>query len=476
MGRIAKNYIYNLAYQIFILIVPLATAPYLTRVLGANNMGTYSYINSYASIISTLSLLGIYNYGVRQLAYIRDNRKRFNAAFWEIIILRIILAVIGTLTYFSLANKSYKGLLILYYPWIIASYIDLSWVFVAVEDMKPTVLKNFLAKIISVVGIFIFVKTRNDVWIYILLLSASTLLANISLFPQLKKYIGKPKVKLLNLKNHITGTILLFLPQVASLLYLQIDKIMIEGMTGALNEISFYDQAEKIVKIPMTFITVASTVMLPRLANEFSKGNRKTIEKYIINISNYTLAFSFPMAVGIMAIAKQFVPWYLGTEYIPTATAIIIIAPLIISNTLAGISGSQYFVATNKMKIVIFSNVVAAILNILLNAVLIPKYGYIGAAMASVISSYSIVIMQYIRLNKDIKISKILKNMPRYFANSVVMAGVIFLCTYKAPEKIYVTFIQILIGFVVYLTLMILEKDSIIVEVKKKIKEKRRAL
>lgn len=462
MSRLIRNYLYNIIYQVFIMIVPLITAPYLTRVLGATNMGTYSYINSYATIISTMSLLGIYNYGVRQLAYVRDDKAEFNRTFWEINILRLVLAILGSTCYFVLAKQEYKHYLVLYFPWLIANYIDLSWLFVAVEDMGPAVLKNFVAKLISVVGIFVLVRERDQVWVYISLLSVSTLVANISLLPQVKKYVSRPKIDINNMKKHISGTVLLFLPQIANLLYMQIDKIMMEGLTGNLDQISFYDQAEKIVKIPMTFITVMSTVMMPRMANEFSRGNNERIKSYMTSISQLSLALAIPMIVGIASIAQKFIPWYLGSEYTPTATAMIIMAPIILSNALSGISSSQYFVAINKMNIVIWSNIIAAILNVVVNALLIPRYGYIGAAIASVLASYTIVVMQYIRLHRDISVFTLLTSLPRYLVNAIIMGIVIYLVSKNIEISPATTFLQIAVGIIVYMAMLILEKDSLV--------------
>lgn len=465
MGKIVNNFIYNIVYQIFILIVPIITAPYLTRVLGATNLGTYSYISSYASIISNLTLLGIYNYGVRQLAYTRDDKIKFNSNFWDIIILRVGMTLIGSIFYFLLSNVEFKYYILIYFPWLLAGYADLSWVFVAVEDMKWCVLKNFMAKIITVVGIFVWVRTSEDTWKYIALLSFSTLFANLSLLPQIKKYIGLPQINFKNLKQHLKGTIILFLPSMASLIYLQIDKIMIEAITGAMDEISFYDQAEKIVKIPMTFITVLSTVMMPRMANEFAKGHTQKIKAYMSKIGSFSLAISLPMIVGLMSVSKQFIPWYLGNDYTPTAIAIIIIAPMILSNALAGISGSQYFVATNQLNVVIWSNVSAAILNILANAILIPRYGYIGSAIASIFASYKIVVIQYVRLSKEIEIKELLHDFPRYLVTASMMGAVIFILTRHMPASALTTFTQIIIGLLTYGILLLLEKDTFLKDV-----------
>lgn len=465
MGKIAKNYLYNIAYQIFILIVPLLTAPYLTRTLGATNMGTYSYISSYASIISTLSLLGIYNYGVRQLAYIRDDEVEFNRTFWEINLLRFMLAIGGTICYFAISKNKYSDMILLYYPWMLAGYIDLSWLFVAVEDMGPAVMKNFIAKLLSVIAIFIFIKSKNQLWIYILILSVSSLIANVSLFPQVIKYVSRPQFDIKSLKKHLAGTIVLFLPQIASLLYMQIDKVMLESITGNLEQISFYDQAEKIVKIPMTFITVISTIMMPRIANEYSRGDSQKIELYLTTISRLSLALALPMIFGMISIARQFIPWYLGAEYQPTAVAIVIISPIILSNAMMGISGSQYFIATNKVKIVIWSNLIGAMLNILANILLIPNYSFMGSAVASVMATYSIVIIQYFKLNKEIKVVRLLRSFPKYFVNSLTMAICVYFITCKMPIAPLTTLIQIVIGGGIYIILLFIERDLLLMGV-----------
>lgn len=460
MDKFIKNYFYNVIYQLFILIIPLITVPYLSRILGASKLGIYSYINSFSSIVSTISLLGIYNYGSRQIAYVRDDKNEQTFVFWEIVVLRIIFCIIGSFIYFITIKNSYYLYFVLYYPWMLSNYLDFSWFFVGQENMKITVIKNFIAKIIGVVGIFIFVKDKNDLDIYILLLSLSSLIANILIIPQLKGYIGNFKLRKNEMLKHLRGSILLFLPQIASLLYLQVDKVMIEIITSATDQLSFYDQAEKIVKIPMTLVTVISTVMMPRLANEFKKGNTQKIESYIIEGGIISLLLCIPMTFGIALIANKFVPWYLGKEYLPTITALIVICPIIISNTLTGISGSQYFVATNKNNILIKSNIIGAITNLVVNIICIPFLGYIGAAIGTVVASYIIVFYQFYYLNKCIKIKQLLIKSYKYLIYSIIMISFTYFLTIKMPFKPTTTILQIIIGIIIYIGQLVIFKDK----------------
>lgn len=463
MNRIIKNYIYNFAYQIFILLVPLVTAPYLARVLGAVNLGIYTYINSSTSIISTVCLLGIYTYGNRQTAYLRMDQDAVNQNFWELMLTRFFLGVIGTISFLIYGSISnYFEYFLLYLPYLLAFFIDTSWLFVGMEDMKPAVFKNFLAKLFGVICIFSFVKKPEDIWKYIFILAISTFLANLLVCSQLRKYIKTPVFSLNNVPKHIKESLGLFLPQVASLIYLQMDKVMLEWLTGETAQISFYNQAENIVTIPMTLITVLSTVMMPRLAAEFKTGDKHKIEG-LLNITGlFSMFLAFPMMFGIASIADKLIPWYLGSEFSPTIYAIIMLSPLIVLNTLSGLSGSQYFTATNQIGILMKAYFTAAICNIVMNAVLIPNYGYVGAAAATLSSSLVSVVVQYIYFCRQINLRKIMIPSTKYFLYSVAMAAIIRLITADLPPKVSTTCLQVLIGIIVYMIMLIVTKDQIL--------------
>lgn len=470
MSKIVRNYIYNAAYQILVLLVPIITAPYLSRTLGASNLGIYSFVNSSGSIITSLSLLGIYAYGNRQTAYVRDNRDELTRTFWELMFTRLILGVIGTTIYvvYILFNRNFSFYFLIYYPFILAQFIDCSWVYVGLEDMRPAVMKNFVSKVANVIGIFLFVRKKEDVWIYILLLAMTALLSNMSIYFQLPKYIDRRKgghrELLTNMLHHIKGSVFLFLPQAALLLYLQIDKIMIKWLTGTTSQVSFYDQAEKIIYIPLTLITVMSTVMMPRIANEFKKNNRQVIQALLTKAGKVTLFMAFPLMAGLFTVSRQFIPWYLGDEFISSAYAMMILAPIVVFNSLSGISGVQYFTATNQINALMKSNGSAVITNIIINLILIPKYGYLGAAVATVFSSLILVWIQYYILNRQMNIKTLLKPGFRYFTVSAVMVAAIYIPTRKMAAHPVTTLLQVMIGASVYFLILFCVKDDTIIE------------
>lgn len=462
MGKIVKNYIYNVIYQLFVMLVPLVTAPYLARILGAEGVGTYSYVYSTTAILCSFVMLGIYNYGNRQIAYVRDDPKKLNQIFWQIMSARFVIAIVGTVIYFFIVfmGGRYTNLFLLYYTYMLAYFVDCTWLYIGVEDMKWAVIKNTITKVISIVGIFVLVKEESDLPLYVFIQGASILVSNLLAYSQLGRYVRKPKFDFSNIEKDIFNSALLFLPSIATTIYTQCDKVMLELLTGATEQVAFYDYAEKIVTIPLTFITVLSTVMMPRIANEFKKGNSENISCLLNRAAQFSMFIAFPMVLGLVSVADKLVPWYLGNDFLPSIYAIILVSPIIISNTLTGISGNQYFTATNQIKILVISQFVAAIGNILINMLLIPQYGFFGAAISTLITSFSCAIVQYFFLLKQVKLPGIFINAFKYLFISVGMFVVIRLITDGMPATPFTNIFQIGIGMIFYMSVCLIIRDK----------------
>lgn len=192
--RVVRNYLYNAFYQIFILLVPLITTPYLSRVLGPVGIGINAYTNSIIQYFILFGSIGINLYGNRQIAFVREDRKELTKTFYEIFFLRILTIFVALLAFmfFLLSTNQYHVYYLAQSVSIIAAAFDISWFFMGVENFAVTVLRNFVVKIVTLISIFSFVKSEADLWLYILILSLSLLLGNLTLFPNLKKYIDRP--------------------------------------------------------------------------------------------------------------------------------------------------------------------------------------------------------------------------------------------------------------------------------------------
>lgn len=310
-----KNYVYNLIYQLLIIILPLITTPYLSRVLGADGVGIYSYTLSITTYFVLFGSLGVAMYGQREIAYIRDEEEKKTQTFWEILFLRFITMLISLILFvFIFANgKSdynlyYKILIIE----IIANSLDISWFFQGLEEFKKTITRNIIVKIIGVICIFLFIKQAEHLWLYILIYVLSNLLGNLSLWPYLPKHLTKIRFKNLNIKKHIIPTITLFIPQIAMQVYLVLDKTMLGNILGDMSEVGNYEQSQKIIKTALTVVTALGTVVAPRIANVISNNNNKEVESYLENSFRFVWLLGFPIMMGLIAISRTLVPWFLG--------------------------------------------------------------------------------------------------------------------------------------------------------------------
>lgn len=472
MGKITKNYIYNLLFQLLILALPLILSPYLVRVLGADQLGIYSFVTSTANIIVTVGLLGTYNYGCRQIAYTRDITEDSNTAYNQILTIRILLGIALTIIYGIVCwvESEYSLYFLLYYSWVLSMIIDPSWFFVGQEDMKATAIKNSAVRLITVALIFLFVKRENDLTAYVAIMGFSALICNVLLFLQVKKYKVSYHFSLEKVSYHLKGSLSLFWPQVATLMYLQVDKIMLKYLTSDISQVSFYDYGEKIVTIPLTLITTLSTVMMPRIANEYANNNTTGMRELLIKAGKFSMMLAMPMMFGMAICANKLIPWYLGAAYAPSIMVIILVSPIIVTNSLSGISGNQYFVATDQTNLLLKAYVSAAILNILINAILIPKYGCNGAAIATVIAAIASVLIQYYYMHKQLNIGVFIGFSLKYFLYAFFMGIGVLLVGIKLPAKPMTSVIQILVGLAIYSFILLITKDKNLIFVLQKFK------
>ena len=460
--KLIKNYLYNVLYQLLVIAAPIATAPYLARVLGTEAMGEYSYVSTVASIIGTIGLLGLYNYGVRQIAYAHNSKIDTDYVFWEIIAIRLVALLPGLATFLIIgAISQSKCSFLAYSSWLIAMYLDASWLCVGKEDMKPVVCKNAFAKIVTIAGIFLLVHESGDVWKYLALIGASTFLANASVWVLLKSYVGSPKARVTMLPTRIKSAFWFFLPQVTSMIYLQVDKVMIRWIAGT-SQVAYYDQAEKIINIPLAFITVMSTVLMPRIAMELSDKHKREADNLIAKALHISLFFAIPMMFGIAGIAGSFIPWYLGGGFLPVVSGIYYICPIIIFNSIAGVLGSQYLTASNQMRLLTKAYGIAAIVNVAANASLIPIAGFKGAAIATQLSSLVSISIQFYYVSKQIDISVPKGNLVKYTCTAAGMFAVVHLIGLHLGAGFFTTLVQIITGGTIYFVVMLLTKEPLL--------------
>ncbi len=468
---IAKNYIYNLIYQFLTMIVPLITTPYLSRVLGADSIGIYSYTLSIATYFILFGSLGVVMYGQREIAYVQDDKPKRSQTFYELVLMRFLTLGISMLIfYITFAshgeyNLYYKILLLE----ILANALDISWFFQGLEDFKKTVIRHIIVKSISVIAIFTFVKTPNDLVIYFLIYVLSTLLGNMSLWLYLPKYIDKINIHKLNIKKHIKPTISLFIPQIAMQVYTVLDKTMIGAILKDMSEVGNYEQSQKIVKVALAIVTSLGTVLATRIANTYANNDKETIIKYLEKAFHIVWLLGIPIMFGIMAISSKFVPWFLGNDFEKSKLLLVVGAPLVIAIGLNNVSGIQYLIPTKKQSIYTKSVIAGAIFNLTFNIIFIPILKSIGAIIASVMAEFIILLVQLYYIRKDFSLKIVYNNSKKCIISGILMFLIVFLVGYFMPANILTTIVQIFIGILIYFGILFILKEELFYDIINKI-------
>ena len=460
---ITKNYLYNLAYQILVMILPIITTPYISRVLGAENIGIYSYTLSISTFFILFGSLGIALYGQREIAYLQNDKKKYSNTFWEILILRCITMTISIIIFyftFAIGNNNYN----LYYKILILELIgnmlDISWFFQGLEEFKKTVLRNTIVKLIALFLTFTLIKTKNDLPIYFVIYVLSVLLGNLSLWLYLPKYLSKVKFTELKIFRHLKPTIALFIPQIAIQVYTLLDRTMIGTIIADKSEVGYYEQSQKIVKTTLTIITSLGTVMLPRFASTFAEGNNEKINEYMKNSFELVFMLAFPLIFGLISVSDAFVPFFFGEGYDKVIVLIKVICPIILLIGLSNVIGMQYLLPTKKQKEYTLSVLYGAIVNFIFNSLLIPKYGAIGASIGTVIAETTVTGTQIIYTRKDFDYKKILKYTKNYIIASVIMFICLLITRHFIANNVISVIAQVLVGMIVYALILVIMKDE----------------
>ena len=459
---IAKNYIYNLIYQMLTILLPFITTPYISRVLGATNIGIYGYTYSIITYFVLLGSLGIALYGQREIAYVQNNKKELTNKFWEIEIIKLISMAISSIIYIFVfcINGDYTIYYRIFLLYMFSYALDIIWFFQGVEEFGKIVFRNIVIKLLSIVCIFIFIKTQADLWKYILIYVGGELLGNLSLWLYMPKYINKPNLKELEMKKHIKPVIMLCFPQIATQIYTVLDKTMIGNITKDMDAVGFYEQAQKIMRSALVIITSYGTVIASRVANIYKTQDKSKIKEHIETSFRYVFFIGIPMVLGIIAVAPKFVPWFYGEGYEEVIPLLATMSILLVVIGISNVSGTQYLIPINKQNIYTISIVIGCVVNVIFNFILINLYGAIGAVIASIIAELSISAIQIYIIRKEINFLKVLKSSLKYFISGVIM----FLITYgiqlKLDVSIFNSAIEIIIGIAVYMMILVLLKDK----------------
>lgn len=412
-------------YEVLLLIVPLLLTPYLSRVIGSFGIGVYSYAFSITSYFIIVIQLGIKLYGRREIAKINDNKDKCSSVFFSIFSLEFILFSITSIAYFlfvclyetdTILNQAF---FILYIE-IIASLLDINWFFYGIEKFDIILIRNGIVRIAQLFLILIFVTGKDDVLIYILIMSLCNLAGVISMWVKINKFVCFKKEYLKNCFIHFFPMVQLFIPVLSTQLYSVVDRTII-GFYLDMNNVGFYENAYKIAKVPVVIITALGSVMLPRITKLIADGEISEASRYLRKSLSLTMFVTCAISFGLCSVSSSLIPIYLGDGFSESIILLEIMSFMLVFIGWGNVLRTQYMLPKGYDMLYTKSVVYASIINILLSILLIKYFSVIGVALSALIGEVIICIYSTIKLRKELDISTYIYDSIVYFVAGIFM-------------------------------------------------------
>lgn len=458
MRKTFLNILYNAVYQIFIVLVPLITVPYLSRVLGPKTYGIYSSVNNTVQFLMIFCILSVSYVGMRTISRTRTygTPQELTNAFWGLWYFQGIAGIITILVTVFVAtvfHVQYWFYILLMVPYLISAQVDISWFFQGLADFGRVVLKNTAVKLVSVVLILLWVKSPADLWKYLLIMSVSTMLGSFVFWFDIWRYVGKPIAHFYKFKQTAIAIGTLMIPQIATQIYTSLDKPILGWFSNS-TQVSFYDNSQRISNMILGVITSISLVIMPKMASEGKKAQKIVMKKSL----EATVMLGTLFAVIIMANTKQFVPFFFGNKYVPMTPLMFWFTLTIIMIPTGGVFANQFALANQRDKDYAVPVVIGAILEIVLSYLLDRPYGAGGAMIAILITEAVVLILRLWVVRDGYEFSYVFHDVPKYLLIAVLTLAIGMFMPNIIPSAFFDMAFKSIVMLIIYLTLMFLFK------------------
>lgn len=447
-----KNTLYNMVYRLFSMLLPLVTAPYLSRVVGTEGVGLYGYAWAISYTFGLIGLLGLENYGPRAIAQAKDDRAALNRTFsgvWQMQLLVAGLTLLVWCGYAAFVADAEKQLALAFTLSSISCLVNVDWCLMGLDQFKPIALRNTAAKLLAAAAVFIFVKGPEDLWIYAFAWSLSTLLGCVSCFLSLRGQVTFTPVPWKEALRHLKPCAILSISVIAVSVYRQMDKVMI-GALADMHHAGLYENAEKIILCLAGFISAIGTVMLPKISHMTARGLMDEVKKHIDASMELVMCMVCALAFGLAAVSMEFAQLFYGPDFAGSGVLMCMLALTLPAIGFANVIRTQWVLPQKRDHIFIKSVLAGAAINVLLNALLIPDYGSVGAVVATVAAEFTVPVTQFVFLRRELPYLRFLRYAALYSAFGAIMAFAVRLVALSVPSGWGWLALQVIVGAAVY--------------------------
>jgi len=467
---IRVNYIYNLVNTITNTLFPLITFPYVTHIMGAEGFGRVNFLNSIISYIIMLAGLGIPLYAIREIARVRNNPKILNQTTAEILVLHTILTLVGyviVLLLCFIVPKIYQDayLFLLLSSSLVFTTIGCEWFYQGIEDFKYVTIRAVIVRVICIILLFIFVKSKDDIMLYGLYCVLGTVGNNLLNFLHLKKYINRKYIDIKNFNpiRHLKSVSMVFILIVVSTVYISLNTVLL-GFLKNSTAVGYYTAGIKIFTILFGIINSLTSILIPHFSNLIALKKEEEFRIIVQKVYNFVIAISFPLTIGLIFVSPYAIILLCGEDFRFAILVSQITAPMLFIVGLSNVFGMQILYPLGKINIIIKSVIIASVVDILTIIILSPRLSHVAAALGYLLAEITATLFEYLMGKKYIPIMFFNKGVSNYIIASIIMAVVLYFVTKIESTNLFMTISILSAGLISYLLSLLILKDSLLKE------------
>lgn len=476
---VKTNFIFNLAIQILTYLIPLITAPYLSRILTPTGIGNNSFVNSIATYFVLIITFGYTTYGTKEVAQCRSDKESYSRIFWNVTFSRGFLFILSFVAYFLMAylwgfgGNVDKNIFLIYSLLLVNAFLDITYLFQGLENFRILAIFHIVLRVAAAVLYFVFVKTQDDLLLYATIYTSSTLMVSIISWVFALRWISKPSFADIHVFKCLKNNLKYFLPTIAISVYTVLDRTML-GYISTQEEVGFYEEAYKIVAVGTGVVAAIAPIMLSHISALIKEGNEDEVRHKEMQLSEMYFLMGLPIVVGLYLVGRYFIPAFFGEEYISSTYVLYWLVPLAMVIPASGIIGNIYYVPRNKISMTTIFLSVGALVNFGANFLTIYYLGAQGAAITSLIAETIITTLYIFFSRKTVPYKDMLKKCIKPLIASAVMVAVLlplelFVLDKYVANNLYITLIVVATGVIVYGVSIILLKEEMVMNVLRKI-------
>lgn len=470
------NYILNLINTGTQMLFPLITFPYVCRVIEADGIGQINFFQSIISYISLFTCLGIPMYAIREIARDRSDVVQMNRTAMEILLLHSMLTLVGyaIVAILCLTVPQIQvniPLFLILSLTIFFTAIGCEWFYQGIEDFKYITIRGLIIKTVSVVLLFIFVKSKADLLYYGCYTVFGVLGGNIFNFFRLRKYIHRENIIFseLHIKRHIKPVLKVFSFSVVTSIYLQLNTVLLGFLKNAL-AVGYFAAATKVMQMLLTMSACLGSVMMPRASHLIAENREDEFNRLIQKSYDITLAIALPMTIGLIFCAPSLITALCGVKFEHSILPSQIIAPIIVMVAISNVFGIQVLFPKGKINVVTLCCGIGAVADLILNLCLIPFFSYIGTSIAYLGAEVATTVSMYFIGRKYIPIIYFKKSHLTYALGCIVMALALYGISLLQLPTLTILLLQGCSGVLAYFIILCICKDEMLVQILSKIK------